>query len=44
MNTLTIDRPDSATPAYEPPMVTYEALLEVRAGSPLSVPDPFEAE
>ena len=25
--------------AYEPPAVVYEAALEVRAGSPLGMPD-----
>ncbi len=27
--------------AYEPPAVVYEAALEVRAGSPLGLPDPL---
>lgn len=27
--------------AYEPPAVVYEAELEVRAGSPLGLPDPL---
>lgn len=27
--------------AYEPPAVVYEAALEVRAGSPLGIPDPL---
>jgi hypothetical protein len=29
-------------PAYEPPAVVYEAALEVRAGSPLGLPDPLK--
>ena len=28
-------------PNYEPPAVTYEAALEVRAGTPLGLPDPL---
>ena len=28
--------------AYEPPAVVYEATLEVRAGSVLSMPDPLK--
>jgi len=28
--------------AYEPPAIVYEAELEVRAGSPLGLPDPLE--
>ena len=28
--------------AYESPMVVYEAMLEVRAGSPQSLPDPLK--
>ena len=28
--------------AYEPPAVVYEATLEVRAGSPLGLPDPLK--
>jgi len=27
---------------YEVPAVTYEARLEVRAGSPLGIPDPLD--
>ena len=27
--------------AYEPPAVVYESNLEVRAGSPLGIPDPL---
>ncbi len=27
---------------YEQPAVIYEADLEVRAGSPLGIPDPFD--
>jgi len=27
---------------YEPPAVIYEAMLEVRAGSPLGIPDPLD--
>lgn len=27
---------------YEPPAVVYEAKLEVRAGSPMGVPDPLD--
>ena len=27
-------------PSYDPPAVVYEAALEVRAGTPLSLPDP----
>lgn len=36
--------PGSVTgqPIYEAPMVVYEAVLELRAGSPLSLPDPAE--
>ncbi len=30
--------PKPTWPAYEPPAVVYEAALEVRAGSPLSIP------
>ena len=26
---------------YEPPAVVYESALEVRAGSPLGLPDPL---
>lgn len=26
---------------YQPPAVVYEAELEVRAGSPLGIPDPL---
>lgn len=29
--------------AYDPPAVVYEAELEVRAGSPLGIPDPLAA-
>jgi len=29
-------------PAYEPPAVVYEATLEVRAGTPLGMPDPLK--
>jgi hypothetical protein len=34
---------DSPAPAqpYTPPLVVYEASLEVRAGSPLGIPDPL---
>ncbi len=28
-----------ALPAYEPPAIVYEASLEVRAGTPLGIPD-----
>ncbi len=28
--------------AYEPPAVVYESDLEVRAGSPLGLPDPLD--
>ena len=28
--------------AYEPPAVVYEATLEVRAGTPLGLPDPLK--
>lgn len=28
--------------AYETPAVVYEASLEVRAGSPLGIPDPLD--
>ena len=28
---------------YEPPAVVYESELEVRAGSPLGIPDPLGA-
>jgi hypothetical protein len=31
--------PDPQRP-YDPPAVVYEAALEVRAGSPLGLPDP----
>lgn len=27
---------------YEEPAVVYESALEVRAGSPLSIPDPLD--
>ncbi len=27
--------------AYDPPAVVYESELEVRAGSPLGLPDPL---
>ena len=27
-------------PSYDPPSVVYEAMLEVRAGSPVGLPDP----
>lgn len=27
--------------AYEQPVVVYEAVLEVRAGSPMGIPDPL---
>jgi len=27
-------------PSYHPPAVVYEAALEVRAGTPLGIPDP----
>ncbi len=27
---------------YEPPAVVYEAALEVRAGSPMAIPDPLD--
>jgi len=33
---------DAPLATYEPPAVTYEALLEVRAGSPLGIPDPLD--
>jgi len=32
---------DNARIAYEPPAVIYESTLEVRAGTPLSLPDPL---
>ena len=28
--------------AYEPPAVVYESKLEVRAGTPLGLPDPLD--
>ena len=28
---------------YEEPAVVYESALEIRAGSPLGIPDPFDA-
>jgi hypothetical protein len=31
-----------AHPPYEVPAVIYEASLEVRAGSPLGIPDPLD--
>ena len=27
---------------YEEPAVVYESALEIRAGSPLGIPDPFD--
>ena len=30
---------DTESPSYAPPAVVFEAPLEVRAGSPLSIPD-----
>ncbi len=35
---------DSSLPMqpYAPPLVVYEAALEVRAGSPLGLPDPLK--
>ena len=27
-------------PSYDPPSIVYEAVLEVRAGTPLGLPDP----
>ena len=27
---------------YEPPAIVYEAALEVRAGSPMALPDPLD--
>jgi hypothetical protein len=34
---------DLSTPAqpYTPPVIVYEAPLEVRAGTPLGMPDPL---
>ena len=29
-------------PGYEPPAIIYESELEVRAGSPLGLPDPLD--
>jgi len=37
------EMPSSTEPgAYEPPAVVYEGALEVRAGSPLKLPDPLD--
>lgn len=42
MEPTTMNAPQDRKP-YEPPMVAYEATLEVRAGSPLGLPlDPLD--
>lgn len=33
--------PNEERTPYEPPAVVYESDLEVRAGSPLNIPDPL---
>jgi hypothetical protein len=38
---MTVEATEQARPAYEPPAIIYEADLEVRAGSPLGIPDPL---
>ncbi len=40
MEPTTINAAQDRKP-YEPPAVAYEAALEVRAGSPLGIPDPL---
>jgi hypothetical protein len=37
----TVETMQAARPAYEAPAVVYEAELEVRAGSPVGMPDPL---
>jgi hypothetical protein len=37
-----MERNEKPQPAYEPPAVVYEAALEVRAGTPVGLPDPLK--
>ena len=34
--------PDGRPATYEAPAIVYESKLEVRAGSPLGLPDPLD--
>ena len=34
--------PNEERAPYEPPAIIYESDLEVRAGSPLNLPDPLD--
>ena len=36
-----MDTAQQGPSGYEPPAVIYEAELEVRAGTPLGIPDPL---
>jgi hypothetical protein len=38
----TVENNEKSRVAYEPPAVVYEAALEVRAGTPLGLPDPLK--
>jgi len=37
----TLSALESTRQPYEPPAIVYESQLEVRAGSPLGLPDPL---
>lgn len=39
---MTESLPNEERGPYEPPAVVFEADLEVRAGSPLGIPDPLD--
>ena len=42
MDQAIMSLPVSEPRHYEPPIVVYEASLEIRAGSPLGLPDPMD--
>jgi hypothetical protein len=39
---MTEAQPNEERAPYEPPAIVYESELEVRAGSPLNLPDPLD--
>lgn len=38
----TVEQLNQGRKPYETPAITYEATLEVRAGTPLGIPDPLD--
>ena len=42
MDQAIMNLPEFEPQHYEPPTIVYEASLEIRAGSPLGMPDPLD--